>query len=82
KGQKSSPRSLDEVKQVKNDVQNQFDLLDKELHESLTELKNEKLKLNEIETDKQSLGPINNAYDALFEFPDTLFVSCLTRYRR
>ncbi|CAF3607338.1 unnamed protein product [Rotaria sp. Silwood1] len=65
KGQKTTtiPRSLDEVKQIKNDIQNQFDYLDKELQckhkelrsqqdliqelrESLTELKNEKLKLS------------------------------------
>jgi chromosome segregation ATPase len=63
KGGKSTARSLDQVKQVKDDLQNQFDFLDKDLQrkhkelriqqdliqqlrESLTELKNEKLKLS------------------------------------
>ena len=62
-GGKSLPRSLDQVKQAKDDVQARFDALDKELQrkhkelraqqdlvqelrESLTELKNEKLKLS------------------------------------
>ncbi|CAF1389629.1 unnamed protein product, partial [Rotaria magnacalcarata] len=38
-GQKTTPRSLDEVKQAKNKVQNQFDLLDKELQRNHKELR-------------------------------------------
>ncbi|CAF3326909.1 unnamed protein product, partial [Rotaria sp. Silwood2] len=48
KGQKSSPRSLDEVKQVKNDVQNQFDLLDKELQRKHKELRSQQDLVQEL----------------------------------
>ena len=62
-GEKSGSRSLDQVKQDKDEAQNQFDTLDKSLQrkhkefraqqdlfqglrESLTEVKNERLKLS------------------------------------
>ncbi|CAF3356602.1 unnamed protein product [Rotaria socialis] len=57
KGQKSTPRSLDEVKQVKNDAQNQFDQLDKELQRKHKELRSQQDIIQEL---RESLTELKN----------------------
>ncbi|CAF1268892.1 unnamed protein product [Rotaria sordida] len=57
KGQKSPPRSLDEVKQIKNEIQNQFDLLDKELQRKHKELRSQQDLVQEL---RESLTELKN----------------------
>jgi chromosome segregation ATPase len=57
KGQKSTPRSLDEVKQLKNEVQSQFDLLDKELQRKHKELRSQQDLVQEL---RESLTELKN----------------------
>ncbi|CAF2066691.1 unnamed protein product [Rotaria magnacalcarata] len=57
KGQKPTPRSLDEVKQVKNDAQNQFDQLDKELQRKHKELRSQQDIIQEL---RESLTELKN----------------------
>ncbi|CAF1326608.1 unnamed protein product [Adineta steineri] len=57
KGQKSASRSLDQVKQIKDEVQSQFDLLDKELQRKHKELRSQQDLVQEL---RESLTELKN----------------------
>jgi len=56
-GHKSTPRSLDQVKQIKTEKQNQFDLLDKELQRKHKELRSQQDLVQEL---RESLTELKN----------------------
>ncbi|UJR09375.1 hypothetical protein I4U23_013619 [Adineta vaga] len=57
KGQNSTPRSLDQVRQIKDDVQRQFDTLDKELQRKHKELRAQQDFVQEL---RESLTELKN----------------------
>ncbi|CAF5128189.1 unnamed protein product, partial [Rotaria sp. Silwood1] len=65
KGQKSPPRSLDEVKQIKNEIQNQFDLLGKELQRKHKELRLQQDLIQELQRLDEQLQKLTNYIQTL-----------------
>ncbi|CAF3820457.1 unnamed protein product [Rotaria sp. Silwood1] len=65
KDKKSPPRSLDEVKQIKNEIQNQFDLLDKELQRKHKELRSQQDLIQELQRLDEQLQKLTNYIQTL-----------------